>query len=234
MKAMFLRVGIDKGTDGCLSPIFEDLSFEYIPLSETEINLKEKQTFSQYMGRKGKLLSEYLPQKVRDIPMHLDPEFETFTYGDKGTKAKWLLKLNPGDFLVFYAGLTPFGTQSVDDALYIIGYFKVSEIINFNEFSVDKKEKYSLKYINNAHLKRHNDLEGLVIVKGYENQSELLNKAILISEFRLNKISRRYHVVSKKMENLLGIRGSIQRSIPPRIIEENEFLENLMKILGIN
>ncbi|WP_414469224.1 hypothetical protein [Methanobacterium sp. ACI-7] len=27
-KAILLRVGIDKGTDGCLAPIFEDLSFE--------------------------------------------------------------------------------------------------------------------------------------------------------------------------------------------------------------
>ena len=234
MKAMLLRVGIDKGTDGCLSPIFEDLSFEYIPLSETEINLKEKQTFSEYMGKKGKLISEYLPQKVKDLPMHLDPEFESFTYGDKGTKAKWLLKLNKNDFLVFYAGLNPYGTQSIDDALYLIGYFKVSDIINFDELSGDKKEKYSLKYFNNAHLKRHNDLEGLVIAKGYENQSKLLNKAIIISEPRLNKISRRYHAVSYEMENLLGIKGSIQRSIPPRIIEDEECIRNLMKILGIN
>lgn len=42
---------------------------------------------------------------IKDRKMHFDPEFETFSYGDKGTKAKWLLKLDPGDLLVFYAGL---------------------------------------------------------------------------------------------------------------------------------
>jgi len=32
MKAMLLRVGIDKGTDGILAPIFNDRTFEYIPI----------------------------------------------------------------------------------------------------------------------------------------------------------------------------------------------------------
>jgi hypothetical protein len=61
----------------------------------------------------------------------------------------------------------------------------------------------------------------------------LLEKAILISEPRLNKIDRKYHAVSKEMEELMGIRGSIQRSIPPRIIENKIFVDNLLKLLGI-
>ena len=59
----------------------------------------------------------------------------------------------------------------------------------------------------------------------------MLDKAIFISEPRLNKIGRKYHAVSKEMEDLMGIKGSIQRSIPPRMIEDNENLENLLKIL---
>ena len=33
---MLLRVGIDKSSDGVLSPIFSDGTFEYIPLSEKD------------------------------------------------------------------------------------------------------------------------------------------------------------------------------------------------------
>jgi len=231
LKAILLRVGIDKGTDGCLAPIFEDLSFEYIPLSETDVQTKEKRTFNDVIGRKGQPLASYLPEKVKTLKMHFDPEFETFTYGDKGSKAKWLKKLNPQDLLVFYAGLTPHDDNINPEALYIIGYFTIRNVIDFDLLSVSEKEKYSTECFNNAHIKRLNDLDDLVIVKGFKNKSKLLNKAILISEPRLNRIGRKYHAVSPEIENLVGIKGSIQRSIPPRIIENGENLKNLLRLL---
>jgi len=228
---MLLRVGIDKGTDGCLAPIFEDSTFEYIPLSESE-ETSEKRTFSNVKGLKGQFLSVYLPQKIKDRKLHFDPEFETFTYGDKGSKAKWLLKLEQDDLLVFYAGLTPYKHEKHEEALYIIAYFKVRKIVNFSGVSKEEKEVYSKKYINNAHIKRKNDLEDLVIVTGDKRRSRLLDKAILISEKRLNKIGRGYHALSYKMEEKLGISGSIQRSIPPRFIDVKN-IDNLLKILKI-
>jgi hypothetical protein len=176
-------------------------------------------------------MATYLPEKVKDRKMHLDPEFQTFTYGDKGSKAKWLKKLNPKDLIVFYAGLTPYNNDSNPEALYIIGYFTVAEVIDFDMISRKKKEEYCKKCFNNAHIKRYNDLNGLVIVKGQVNKSKLLNNAFIISEPRLNKIGRKYHAVSKEMEDLIGIKGSIQRSIPPRIIEDSENLENLYELL---
>jgi len=231
LKSILLRVGIDKGTDGCLAPIFEDLSFEYIPLSETDAKTKEKKNYNDVIGLEGQPLASYLPEKVKSRKMHFDPEFETFTYGDKGSKAKWLRKLNPYDLLVFYAGLTPYDNNINPEALYIIGYFTVKKVIDFDLLSVNEKEKYCLEYYNNAHIKRYNDLDDLVIVKGFENKSKLLNKAVLISAPRLNKIGRKYHAVSQEIENLIGIKGSIQRSIPPRIIENSENLKNLLKLL---
>ena len=163
---MLLRVGIDKGTDGCLAPLFEDLSFEYIPLSEVDPNTEEKRTYRDVIGRMGKPMATYLPEKVKDRKMHFDPEFQTFTYGDKGSKAKWLKKLNPNDLLVFYAGLTPYNNDSNPEALYIIGYFTVAEVIDFDKISGKKKEEYCKKCFNNAHIKRKDDLDGLVILMG--------------------------------------------------------------------
>ncbi|MDI6723188.1 MAG: hypothetical protein QMD61_00925 [Methanobacterium sp.] len=228
---MLLRVGIDKGTDGCLAPIFSDGTFEYIPLSESD-ETDENRTYGSIKGCKGICLSQYLPEKVKNRKIHFDPEFETFTYGDKGSKAKSILKLNKGDLLVFYAGLTPFKHKLYDEALYIIGYFTVWEIVDFKNCSNKEKEKYSKRYFNNPHIKRKNDLDDLVIVVGDKNKSRLLDKAILISKKRLNKIGRTYHAVSKDMEELLGIKGSIQRSIPPRFIENKEYLGNLLNLIG--
>ncbi|WP_429222889.1 hypothetical protein [Methanobacterium oryzae] len=229
---MLLRIGIDKGTDGCLAPIFKDSSFEYIPLSETDIKSTENRTYRDIIGKNGKPLSFYLPDRVKDRKMHFDPEFNTFTYGDQGSKRNYLLKLEKSDLLVFYAGLTPFNHEILDEALYIIGYFTVENVIDFNKLRKDEIEKYCKIYFNNAHIKRNFFFDNFVIVTGDKDKSKLIDKAILISEKKLNRIGRQYHIVSRKMEKLLGIRGSIQRSIPPRFIENKKNLDNLLKLLN--
>lgn len=231
MKVMLLRVGIDTGTDGALAPIFEDGSFEYIPISEGDSRSKEDRTYKNTVGRSGKPLSAFLPKSIEDRTMHFDPEFVTFTYGDPTSKRRFLLKLERGDLFVFYAGLRPYQNGKYKTALYIIGYFLVDKVIDFNKLSKEEiKERYK-KYPNNAHLKRSYDTTDLVIVVGDKKKSKLLKKAILISQLKLNKIGTSYQAVSKKMEELLGISGSIQRSIPPRFIKEKKHIKNLKKIL---
>ncbi|MGB9978394.1 hypothetical protein [Methanobacterium sp.] len=57
---------------------------------------------------------------------------------------------------------------------------------------------------------------------------------VKIGDFQaLNKIGRSYHAVSPEIEKLLGIKGSIQRSIPPRMIKGHEYVENLKILLKI-
>lgn len=232
MKALLLRVGIDKGFDGILGPIFSDGSFEYIPIPETDLNSHETRTYANTKGRFGKYLSFYLPEKSKNKKIHFDPEFQTFTYGDIKTKAKYLSKLKKDDLIVFYAGLTPFNTSNYDEALYIIGYFTIKEIIEFKKLRTDEKRIYSKKYSNNAHIKRIKLEEDLVIVVGNPSKSKLLSKGILISKKKLDKRGRTYHAVSPELERSLKIKGSIQRSIPPRIIKENE-IDNLKKLIEI-
>ncbi|EKQ53547.1 MAG: hypothetical protein B655_1200 [Methanobacterium sp. Maddingley MBC34] len=238
MKAMLLRVGIDKSSDGVLSPIFQDGSFEYIPLSEKDERSGEKRTYLDLIGRKGKPLSDYLPTGVVDRKVHLDPEFTTFTYGDIGRKAGYLLKLEPGDILVFYAGLTPYLEPKLPqvlypEALYIIGYFTVKEILDSGNSSTSKIRRIRQQYPNNSHPKRDSDSHEMVMVVGDPERSKLLDEAILISQKKLNKIGRNYHAVSPQMEELLGVKGSIQRSIPPRFIDDKDKLVNLQNLLGI-
>ena len=98
--AMLLRVGIDTGTDGALAPIFEDGSFEYIPISESDPSSCETRTFKNTIGRSGHPLSTYLPKKIETRTIHFDPEFDTLTYGDPTVKSRYLRSLVRGDLLV--------------------------------------------------------------------------------------------------------------------------------------
>ena len=232
MKAMLLRVGIDKGCGRALSPIFKDSTFEYIPIPESNPETRETRIYQNTLGRTNRSLSDFLPEKICQSKMHFDPEFETFTYGDPSSKRKSLLKLDKNDLLVFYAGLTPYENDKYQEALYIIGYFVVENVVNFNELSEEESLKFCNLYSNNSHVKC-DDLNDLVIVEGNKNKSKLLDNAILISKPKLNKIGRAYHAVSPKMEKLLGIKGSIQRSIPPRMIRDPEHVENLKILLKI-
>lgn len=233
MKAVLLRVGIDKGCGGALAPIFSDGSFEYIPIPESDSLSSESRTFANTRGRTGKSFASYLPPKIKNEKMHFDPEFETFTYGDPSTKRNYLLKLGEGDLLVFYAGLTPHENQTNPEALYLIGYFTVDRVVDFNLLSEKELIEKLKQYSGNAHLKRKSDLQDLVIVVGDKQKSQLLHRAVLISQRKPDRRGRPYHAVSGEMEELLGIRGSIQRSIPPRIIADQDKINNLKKLLAI-
>ncbi|PWI47703.1 hypothetical protein CEE45_10585 [Candidatus Heimdallarchaeota archaeon B3_Heim] len=231
MKAMILRIGIDKGTDGTLAPIFNDRSYEYIPMSERDNKSTEPRKYSNTKGRSGKLLSYYLPKRVKDRTIHFDPEFETMTYGDPTIKRKYLLRLAKDDLLVFYAGLTPFRTKRFKEGLFIIGYFLVSEVVEFKVLTMEEIKSTYNRLHNNAHAKRSYHASELVIVTG-SSSSRLLERAIPISSTKMNSIGRKYHVVSPKIEKLLGIKGSIQRSIPPRFIYDIKNISNLRTILS--
>jgi hypothetical protein len=231
LKAMLLRVGIDKGTDGALGPVFEDGSFEYIPISENpKWKTTSTKTYRNTIGRTGKSLSCYLPEPTWNRLLHYDPEFQTYTYGDATPKREYLLRLQPDDLLVFYAGLAPFGTDRRRTGLYIIGYFFIEEIVDFDKLLPKEEQYYRRHYGRNAHLKASQTAK-LVIAAGKPHTSALLRHAIPISETRPDKRGRPNMVVSRRMESLLGIRGSIQRSLPPRFITGKTHVENLRRLI---
>jgi len=149
MKAMLLRVGIDTGCGGCLSPIFDDGSFEYIPIPEG-CATSENRTYLDLPGRSYKKLSDFVPKKLHNSKPHFDPEFETFTYGDPTTnKRRQLLRLNSGDLLIFYAGL--YSTVKIDiPRLFIIGYFVVDKVYDFEEIQESDHDLITPRVSNNA------------------------------------------------------------------------------------
>lgn len=105
--------------------------------------------------------------------------------------------------MLVFAGLTPFRNKKYSEALYIIGYFTVETVIDFSRLSESESEKCYKLYSNNAHLKRSYYTEDLVIAGGRKDKSKLLDKAILISQTKYDKIGRPYQAVSDEMENCL-------------------------------
>jgi hypothetical protein len=204
MQALLLRVGIDTGSGGCLAPIFEDGSFEYIPIPETAAS-SENRTYSHLPGRIHRSLTSALPARLHHSIPHYDPEFETVTYGDPGrTKRSQLRRLVPGDLLVFYAGLKP--SDGVHNpGLFIIGYFTVREVHDFSRTPVERRLSTLRRLANNAHLKRRDLDEGLVIVEGDRLHSKLLSRALPLGDAK-------GHVL-KDLVPLIGYRGNIVRAV---------------------
>ncbi len=153
-------------------------SFEYLPIPETKDCTGNIPTYSD--------LKWIEPQKLKKpgLKVHLDPEFETYTYGHvkRGFgDVNSLLSLEKGEYLFFHSTLSHIKDPS-KWVTAIIGYFEVDDVIDCRKVSNDEiKENYRERFGNNAHLKREQPNVDF-LVKGSED-SKLLKKAILLSDF---------------------------------------------------
>lgn len=166
MFGVLINIGSSSSNPNGRGRVFQDGTFEFIPIPELRKTVEKVPTYRD-LG--------FNHLRFPDLPVHLDPEFETFTYGHVrrgfGDIQK-ILKLKKDDILFFYATLQ----KDNGWAPYIIGYFKHLAIHDCRGLS--SKEIFSLKsvgFTNNAHLKRvdpHVDF----LIKGNEG-SRLLKKA---------------------------------------------------------
>jgi hypothetical protein len=153
--------------------------------------------------------------------MHVDPEFDTFTYGSPGRNTAGLRNLESGDMLVFYCGLEPWDFRG-DPGLYICGYFEVKTAGYAKEFN---DLTLSNLFSQNYHVKHkkvfQDQRQDLVLVKGGRG-SKLLDRAVLISDYGEDRSGRALKVLSVEMQTIFGDFGgkiSIQRS-PTRWVDE--------------
>lgn len=227
-KAVLLRVGIDSGCGGIQSPLFADGSFEFVCIPDNKrVSVHQ---YGTVVGKNGRPHSDYFPPRKKEAAakqyIHLDPEFETFTYGDPTTPKRLLKNLERGDYLIFYCGLQQWhetiGWQTdPPPALYIVGYFVVEKAGLATEFS---KATLKSEFGQNFHVRYptvfKQQREELVLVKGGP-ESRLLKKAYLISSVGKDRAGKPLKVLSPKMQKVFGTfdgKVSIQRS-PPRWID---------------
>src|SRR5438552_15053898 len=98
MKVALLRVGVDSGCGGIQGPLFRDGTFEFIPIPDDR--MLDERTYGNTRGRSGRLFVDFfLPRKASRMakqPIHVDPELETFTYGDPTSPKRGLRNLQKG------------------------------------------------------------------------------------------------------------------------------------------
>jgi hypothetical protein len=238
-KVVLLRVGIDSGSGGIQGPLFSDGTFELVCIPDKK--RVSEYTYGTYFGRNGIPHSAYFPirkrAKAAHKHIHLDPEFETFTYGDPTPPKRSLRKLEQGDFLVFYCGLKEWDGTSQPKSmqppgLFIIGYFEVEEAGMATQFS---RNVLNSAFGRNFHVRYRSvfneQRDRLVLVKGGKG-SRLLKSAHRISSVGTDRTGKSLKVLSPKMRRVFGDFGghvSIQRS-PPRWVDP-EFVEKAIDLV---
>jgi hypothetical protein len=114
--------------------------------------------------------------------MHLDPDFETLTYGDFGhRRGAGASKLEENDFIVFYAGLRP--TRKTREKLNysIIGFFIVDQVVK-------AKDVIDARWGENAHTRRIIQHPEEIVVRAKRGKSGRLN--------RCTSNAVQYHLIS--------------------------------------
>jgi hypothetical protein len=218
MNVVLLRVGIDGGCGGIQGPLFADGSFEFMPIPD-RLGV-DSRSYGNTSGRKGEPLADYFPagrrQRMAAQAMHVDPEFNTFTYGDPTRPKAGLRRLRRGDLLVFYAGLQGWDVSS-PPGLYIVGYFEVAHVGMAGIFTPEELNRH---FGQNFHVRHRavfeRDRASLVLVKGGPG-SRLLDRAEPISVTGETGTGRPLKVLSPAMRPVfgdLGGRCSVQRSNP--------------------
>ncbi|HXJ57766.1 MAG TPA: hypothetical protein VNU68_14000 [Verrucomicrobiae bacterium] len=236
MNLVLLRVGIDTGCGGIHSPLFEDGTFEFLPIPDSRG--EDERTYGNTCGRKCKAFSGYFPERRQNVvtswSMHVDPEFDSFTYGDPTPPKRNLVQLDPGDLLVFYAGMQGWG-HTAQPALYLAGMFRVKVAGFASDFT---REQIQRDFRQNYHV-RHRAVfaeqrEKLVLVKGGKG-SRLFHKAHRVGETVRRKNGTSWQIITPQMVKVFGKFGgigSLQRSTP-RWVEEKlvskaaKFVESL-------
>ncbi len=241
-KCVLLRVGIDAGCGGIQGPLFDDGTFEFVCIPDGKS--VGCHTYATVIGRNGRPHLDYFSlarqPRMAGQTIHLDPEFETFTYGDPTTPKRSLRELSEGDYLVFYCGLQKWDSvcgwnRDCRPALFLAGFFEV--VLAGMACDFDRKT-LKQEFGNNFHVRHRPVFErqkrDLVLVKGGPS-SRLLRLACQISEDGKDRAGKPLKVLSRRMQKVFGDFGghvSIQRS-PPRWIEPTfvdkaiEFIQTL-------
>lgn len=169
MLGLFINVGSNSSNPNGRGKVFEDFTFEYLPIPESEKTRRQPPTYRQ-LG--------FANVRKPDLPVHIDPKFSSFTYGHvkRGFgDIQNLLNLRKDDLLFFNATLANGDGWST----FIIGYFRVAKIHDCRKLT--DNEVFGLEdFADNAHLQRIQPSVDILIKGG--KRSRLLKKAFPLSD----------------------------------------------------
>ena len=186
------------------SPIFEDDRFEFLPIPADDIRLDESPNAVHYRDlrsryNRSKDLNSYIPGCLLDKAVHNSPEFETFTYCDACdlySRAANLRRIQPGDVLLFVAGLRRWvdGGRTNEYGLHLIGGFYIEEAPRQMSAQPDNqtigrfgKNAY---VINGRETGRWDPIVGNWLFAGHKKKSRRFNKAVPLNRKICDKVFR--------------------------------------------
>jgi hypothetical protein len=231
MRATLVRVGIDQAYgkwNGPMDPVTNE--FVFVPIPEGAAVPQRPELATTYgtvepalrqfgatrPGVAAKLLA--LPQELAGAATHLDPDFGRLTYGDNGERrGKAITSFEPGDAIVFYAGLRPVSPCPHRLVYALIGLYRIASVARVADFAPSRRGE-------NAHMRRAHAKGTDVVVHGAPGHSGRLRRCIPIGEFR----DRSYRVRRDLLDRWGGLsckNGFIQRSaVPPTFLAPERFL----------
>ncbi|MFZ3210841.1 MAG: hypothetical protein WA188_04945 [Terriglobales bacterium] len=221
MRAILVRVAVDHSYGCWNAPVDpESGQFVYVPIPEKdgtpflpglaygyERIMPALSAFCQRFSRHSEDQLGF-PKALQKRHMHLDPDFEHLTYGDRGDRrGAGISEMTDGDLLVFYSGLCPI--RPVKDKLIyaLVGLYVVREVVLARNVPHDLRDQ-------NAHTRKRNIGEPDIVVRAKPGVSGRLEQCIPIGEWR----DRAYRVRNDLLKAWggLSVRGGyIQRSAAP-------------------
>lgn len=228
MRAYLVRVGVDQAYGGWNAPVDPRTSeFVYVPIPEAGAQRRGLATpyalVRPALARFAAAHRDAPPRTVR-LPavlarrnMHLDPDFAALTYGDTARRGRGLAGLDPGDLVVFYAGLRPVAPCPHALVYALVGLYRVAEVVRLEVIP-------AARWHENAHTRRAVHHPTDVVVRADPRASGRLRRCVPIGEHR----SRAYRVAREVLDVWGGLScrdGYLQRSaVPPRLLDPGRFL----------
>ena len=221
MNALLVRVGADQSAGGGSwnGPVHGGTGeFAYVPIPESgEVHAGLERPYALFVPALARF-GLRLPAHLDGRRMHLDPDFEHLTYGDRGERAKQIrASLGPSDMIVFYAGLADVrGAARLVYAL--MGLLVVEEIVAALDVPGERWD-------SNAHCRRVlAPTAADIVVRGRVGSSGRLARCLPIGEYR----DRAYRVRRDLLEQWGGLSvkdGYLQRSARlPRFLDAERFV----------
>lgn len=168
------------------SPLFEDKSFEFVPIPASADDGYTFANLRQFNAPDRPMINHFRSLNIQpDTKIHNDPEFATFTFGDSPIVKAGLKFMTKGDFLFFLVRLVPYRNQQYynhEGIFALIGFLEIEEIIPLPFDATIDPLLTSPAFNRNAHVIRWlNDHvsydDGYVVYKGSTN-SRRFGKAV--------------------------------------------------------
>jgi hypothetical protein len=247
MKRIFIiNVGVNASHGKLQSPIFDDDTFEFVPIPEKTkskhyhnyVSCPLLPRYKDLLSFTGNSLLTYIPKSCWNWRVHNDPEFNTFTYGDYPTlspRAANLKKIGIKDYLFFLARLTRWknGSFTKEAGFYLIGFFEIEDMLK--EVTKRPSNATLKKFNNNPHVRRGLSnpkfWDRFWVFKGSHNSTRFKYAIPFDKNFadKVMKDSKGRKWIWKNNKTELQTIGSYTRSC--RVIEREEEVTDFLRFV---